>query len=56
MSGRFDNKVIVVTGGASGMGTTHARAFVAEGGRVVFGDVNDEAGTALEAELGANAR
>ena len=56
MSGRFDNKVIVVTGGASGMGTTHARAFVAEGGRVVFGDVNDEAGTAFEDELGANAR
>jgi len=56
MPGRFDNKVIVVTGGASGMGTTHARAFVAEGGRVVIGDVNDQAGAALADELGDNAR
>lgn len=56
MSERFTGKVIVVTGGASGMGTTHARAFIAEGGSVVLGDVNDEAGEALAAELGERAR
>ncbi|WP_213816389.1 SDR family oxidoreductase [Glaciihabitans sp. dw_435] len=56
MPQRFENKVIVVTGGASGMGTTHARAFVAEGGKVVIADVNDEAGNALATELGDNAR
>ncbi|MFG6444244.1 glucose 1-dehydrogenase [Microbacterium sp. P06] len=56
MSERFTDKVIVVTGGASGMGTTHARAFIAEGGSVVLGDVNDEAGQALADELGERAR
>lgn len=52
----FSDKVIVITGAASGMGASHARAFVASGGRVVLGDVNDEAGQALSDELGENAR
>jgi NAD(P)-dependent dehydrogenase (short-subunit alcohol dehydrogenase family) len=41
--GRFDDKVALVTGGASGIGLATARRIVAEGGRVVIGDV-DRAG------------
>ncbi|MFB8008868.1 glucose 1-dehydrogenase [Nocardia sp. NPDC056000] len=50
--GQLDGKVALVTGGARGMGAEHVRRFVAEGARVVFGDVLDEEGKALEAELG----
>ncbi len=44
---RFEGKVAIVTGGASGMGRDTARAFRREGAEVVVGDV-DEAGCALE--------
>lgn len=37
------------------MGASHARAIVANGGRVVIGDLLDEAGEALALELGDNA-
>lgn len=56
MSERFTDKVVVITGGASGMGATHARGFIEEGARVVLADVNDEAGQKLADELGSNAR
>ncbi len=49
---RFDNKVILVTGGARGQGAAEARLLVAQGAKVVIGDVLDEAGQALAAELG----
>jgi 3alpha(or 20beta)-hydroxysteroid dehydrogenase len=48
--GRLDGKVALVTGGARGMGKSHVRRFVAEGARVVFGDVLDDKGAALAAE------
>jgi NAD(P)-dependent dehydrogenase (short-subunit alcohol dehydrogenase family) len=44
-------KVILVTGGASGIGAAHVRAFVHNGARVAFLDRQDEAGRALAAEL-----
>jgi meso-butanediol dehydrogenase / (S,S)-butanediol dehydrogenase / diacetyl reductase len=40
MSGRFKNKVAVVTGGASGMGAATTRSFLQGGGKVVVGDLN----------------
>lgn len=50
--GRFDGKVVLVTGGASGIGAATARRFAAEGGRVFLGDLNEESGRALARELG----
>lgn len=49
---RFDSTVALVSGGARGMGESHVRGLVAEGARVVIGDVLDEPGQALAAELG----
>ena len=53
---QIKDNVFVVTGGASGLGAATARMIIAAGGKVVLADVNQEAGAALEAELGANAR
>ncbi|MFE7711595.1 glucose 1-dehydrogenase [Streptomyces sp. NPDC057486] len=53
MSGRADGKVVVVTGGARGLGAAHARRLVAEGAKVVIGDVLVQEGEALAKELGA---
>ena len=50
--GRLDGKVALITGGARGMGKSHVRHFVAEGARVVFGDVLDDRGAAVAAGLG----
>ncbi|MDI3387539.1 glucose 1-dehydrogenase [Streptomyces sp. B-S-A8] len=52
MSGRTDGKVVVVTGGARGLGEAHVRRLVAEGAKVVIGDVLVPEGEALAAELG----
>lgn len=41
---RFQDKVVVVTGAAQGIGEAYARALAAEGAIVVVADVNDEAG------------
>ncbi|WP_373761487.1 SDR family NAD(P)-dependent oxidoreductase, partial [Jeotgalibaca porci] len=52
MSKRLTDKVAVVTGGASGIGEATVRKFVAEGAKVVIGDLNKERGQALAEELG----
>jgi 3alpha(or 20beta)-hydroxysteroid dehydrogenase len=50
--GRLDGKVALVTGAARGQGAAEARLFVAEGARVLLGDVLDDEGAAVAAELG----
>jgi 3alpha(or 20beta)-hydroxysteroid dehydrogenase len=50
---RLDGKVALITGGARGMGKSHVRHLVAEGARVVFGDVLDDKGAYVAAQLGA---
>lgn len=52
---RLAGKIAVITGASQGMGTAHARAFVAQGAKVILGDINDKAGSELAKELGANA-
>ncbi|MGH3957042.1 glucose 1-dehydrogenase [Mycobacteroides salmoniphilum] len=54
--GRVTGKIALISGGARGMGAAHARALVDEGANVVIGDLLDDAGEALAAELGPNAR
>jgi 3alpha(or 20beta)-hydroxysteroid dehydrogenase len=49
---RFHGKVILISGGARGQGAAEARMLVAEGGRVVVGDVLESEGRQLAAELG----
>lgn len=50
-SKRLANKVIVMTGGATGIGRASARLFCREGANVVIGDVNIEAGSAVVNEI-----
>ena len=49
--GRLDGKVALISGGARGQGAAEARTFAREGAKVVFGDVADDDGRKLEAEL-----
>jgi 3alpha(or 20beta)-hydroxysteroid dehydrogenase len=54
--GRVDGKVALISGGARGMGASHARLLVSEGAQVVIGDILDDEGKALADELGEAAR
>ena len=48
---RLEGKVAIISGGARGQGATEARMFAQEGARVVIGDVRDELGMQVEAEI-----
>jgi 3alpha(or 20beta)-hydroxysteroid dehydrogenase len=48
---RVDGKVVLISGGARGMGAAHAQALVSEGARVVIGDVLDDAGREVAEKL-----
>lgn len=52
---RLQDKVIIITGAAQGMGATHARLCIEAGAKVVLTDINTEKGQALAAELGNQA-
>ncbi|MFD6455519.1 MULTISPECIES: SDR family oxidoreductase [unclassified Nocardia] len=51
----FEGEVVLVTGGAGGLGDATVRKLHAEGAAVVIADVNDDKGKALAEELGNKA-
>ena len=48
---RLEGKVALISGGARGQGACEARMFAAEGASVVFGDILDDEGQQVEAEI-----
>ncbi|XP_059646612.1 short chain aldehyde dehydrogenase 1-like [Cornus florida] len=50
---RLEDKVVIITGGASGFGESTVRLFVRHGAKVVIADVQDSLGQALCEELGS---
>ena len=51
--GRLAGKVALISGGARGQGAAETRLFIKEGASVVFGDVLDDEGKKVEAEIRA---
>ncbi|MCK4898212.1 MAG: SDR family NAD(P)-dependent oxidoreductase, partial [Anaerolineales bacterium] len=51
---RLENKVALITGGATGIGKATAQRFINEGAKVIFCDVNEQDGQKTAAELGEN--
>lgn len=51
---KFDGKVVLVTGAASGIGEASARQFAAEGATVVLADCAEEKGNAVEKDIVAS--
>lgn len=50
MAGRLAGKVVIVSGGASGIGAAHGRVFAAEDAKIVVGDLQEAQGqTVVEA-------
>ena len=52
---KIQGKVIVVTGGASGLGAATATHLVEQGAKVILVDMNQEQGNALQQQLGEQA-
>ena len=48
---RLEGKVALISGGARGMGATEVRLFASEGARVVLGDILEEHGQQVQAEV-----
>jgi len=56
MTGRVAGRVVVVTGGAGGIGAAACRAIAAEGGRVVVADLDGERARAVAEAMFARDR
>ncbi|WP_297548816.1 3-oxoacyl-ACP reductase [Amycolatopsis sp.] len=52
MMQRFEGRVAVITGGASGIGLASARRLASEGAKIVIADVTDDAGKVAADEVG----
>ncbi|MBQ3559655.1 MAG: SDR family NAD(P)-dependent oxidoreductase [Agathobacter sp.] len=52
---KFENKIVLITGAAHGMGKNHAKAFINEGATVIITDINEELGKQTAVELGDKA-
>lgn len=52
---RFDDAVVLITGGTSGMGSSHVRAYADRGANVIIGGRDERAGRALALEIGERA-
>ncbi len=52
---RLQDKVAIVTGGGSGIGTAYTRRFLAEGAKVMIADIGEEQGTRTAADLAGDA-
>lgn len=52
---RLQDKVAIVTGGGSGIGTAYTRRFLAEGAKVMIADIGEEQGTRTVTELAGEA-
>jgi len=48
---RLENKVVLISGGAKGMGAVEAKLFATEGAKIVIGDLLEAEGKKVEAEI-----